>query len=415
MRMTMEKTLRLVYIIGTYPGLTTTFIDREIKILRRWGVDLQILAIRRPLRGTPLSKDQQELQRGVIYLLPAVWWSLVLSHLHFVLFHPLRYFKTLVYLLTRPHPNPKARLMTFFHFGEGVYAAYLLRKRQFQELHAHFVERAATVALVAGRLLGKSYSLSIHAGPDIFVNPILLPEKIMGARHVATCTLYNKAHIETIIGQDLSDKVSYIHHGLDLTKYNPSPHTSNGRPLILSVGQLAERKGFVHLIRACRDLKDQGYNFTCCIVGRGPQRRELENLIRQLSLEDTVILCGALPHEEVIENYRRATMFVLPCVKSSDGSMDGIPNVLAEAMVMQLPVVSTNISAIPELVKDQVNGLLVPPEDNDALVTAMARLLNDPALGEELGKNGRQTIIETFDVERNVRQFAITLWPNWLD
>lgn len=409
----MDKTLRLVYIIGTYPCLTTTFIDREIKILRRWGVDLQVTAIRRPPANIPLSVDQQELQRGVIYLLPVAWLSLIFGHLYFALLYPLCYFKTLVYLLTRPHPNPKARLMTFLHFGEGVYAAYLLQKRQFQELHAHFVDRAATVALVAGRLLGKPYSLSIHAGPDIFVEPVLLREKIMEARHVATCTLYNKSHIETIVRQELSDKISCIHHGLDLTRHRPTPPISDGKPLVLSVGQLTERKGFVQLIRGCHHLKDQGYDFTCHIVGQGPQRRELEGLITQLSLEDTVALCGALPHEEVIEKYRQATLFVLPCIESSDGNMDGIPNVLTEAMAMERPVISTDISAIPELVEHRVNGLLIPSGDEAALVAAMVRLLDEPVLREELGRNGRQTIIDTFDVERNMRRFVTTLWPDW--
>ncbi len=405
--------MSLIYIVGTYPLLTTTFIDREIRILRQWGVDLEIVAIRRPPADTPLSKDQRELQQGVVYLLPIAWLSLILSHLHFAFLHPRGYLQTLVYLLTRPHANRGARLKTLLHFGEGVYAAYLVRKRRFRELHAHFADRAATVALVAGRLLGKPYSLSIHAAADIFVDPVLLREKIMGARHVVTCTLYNKSHMEALVGRDLSDRMSHIHHGLDLAKYRPSRPNANGCPLILAVGQLAERKGFVQLIQACRDLKDQGYLLRCHIVGRGPQRQELQDLIARSSLEDTVTLCGALPHEEVIERYRQATMFVLPCIRSKDGNMDGIPNVLAEAMAMQVPVISTRVSAIPELLKDQVNGLLVPPEDHAALVAAMARLLDEAALREELGRNGRQSILDSFDVERNVRRFATTLWPEW--
>jgi colanic acid/amylovoran biosynthesis glycosyltransferase len=410
----MDKPLSLVYLIGTYPGLTTTFIDREIKILRRWEVDLQIVAVRRPPDGTPLSKDQQELQRGVIYLLPvASWLNFIAAHLYFAFLHPRPYFKTVVYLVTRPHPSLKFRFKTFLHFVEAVYAAYLLRRRDFYELHAHFVERAATLALVIGRLLNKPYSVSIHAGPDIFVEPILLREKIAEARHVVTCTLYNKSHVESIVGRDLSDKISNIHHGLDLSQYQPGPIIVNGKPLVISVGQLVERKGFVQLIRACYTLKNQGYDFSCHIVGRGPQQEELENLINQLALQDTVTLCGALPHEEVIEKYKQAVMFVLPCLKSKSGNMDGIPNVLAEAMVLQIPVISTDVSAIPELLKDQVNGLMVPSEDNAALVAAMARLLDDPGLRQALGKNGRQAIMNVFDVERNVRQFATTLWPVW--
>jgi len=409
----MKEPLRLVYIIGTYPSLTITFIDREIKFLRQQGVDLQILAMRSPAASTPLSQDQRELQRGVIHLLPVAWLRFIFSHIYFALLRPQRYFKALFYLLTRPHSNFKARFMTFLHFAEGVYAAHLLREGRFHELHAHFVDRAATVALVVGRLLDKPYSLSIHAGPDIFVNPVLLPEKIIEARHVATCTRYNKSHIEAVVGQNLDHKISCIHHGLDLKTFQPMPPVSNERPLILSVGQLTERKGFTHLIKGCYELKDRGYAFTCHIVGRGPQYQELETLIAQLALQDSVILCGALPHEQVIEKYRQAVMFVLPCVQSRSGNLDGIPNVLAEAMIMRVPIITSNISGIPELIDDQVNGLLIPPGDDTALVDAMSRLLDEAALREELGRNGRQSVIEKFDVERNVRRFAATLWPNW--
>lgn len=409
------REMSLIYIIGTYPGLTITFIDREIKILRKWGADLQVVAIRRPGADVPLSSDQRELQQGVTYLLPIAWLSLILGQLHFVLLRPRCYFQTLVYLLTRPHPDFRARIKTLLHFGEGVYAAYIVRNRQFREFHAHFADRAATVALVAGRLLDKPYSLSIHAAADIFVNPILLREKIMEARHVATCTLYNKSHVEAILAQDLSDKMSYIHHGLELSRYRPSRSRVNGDPLILSVGQLAERKGFAQLIRACRSLKDEGYAFHCHIVGRGPQQQELQSLVRQLSLEEIVILCGALPHEQVIEKYREATIFALPCIETKDGDVDGIPNVLAEAMAMQVPVVSTRVSAIPELVVDRMNGLLVPSEDHAALVAALARLLGEPVLREELGKNGRQSVLDTFDIECNARRFATTLWPEWFN
>lgn len=417
----MEPPLRLIYLIGSYPWLTTTFIDREIRTLREWGVELDVIAIRRPPPDMPFSADQRELQQSVTYLLPAPLWRLVLSQLYYALVRPWRYWSTLVFLLTRKHPKKTARLlsprfMTLMHFGIGVYAAYILRKRDLVELHAHFVDRSATVALTAGRLLHKPYSLSIHAGPDIFVDPVLLREKILEARHVVTCTSFNKAHIEGIIGQDLSDKITHIPHGLDPTRYNPHPYQppANGhRVMILSVGQLTERKGFVPLIKACRRLKDQGYDLICQIVGQGPQLRELSDLIQELSLTNTVTLCGALPHEAVIEKNDQATLFCLPCVQSKAGNLDGIPNVLPEAMAMQRPVISTTLSGIPELVDHEMNGLLVPPGDVDALVAAIARLLDDPALCQRLGENGRQAVLERFDIRHNIKRFAATLWPDW--
>jgi glycosyltransferase involved in cell wall biosynthesis len=407
--------LSLTYVIGSYPGLTKTFIDREIQTLRSWGVDLQVLAIRRPPAEVLLSTDQQELQKDVIYLLPIAWATLIWAYLYFLARHPLRFLGTLAYLLTRRHPDVKAHIMTVLHFGEGVYAAYLLRKRQSDELHAHFADRAATVALVVGRLLGQPYSMSIHAGADIYVKPVLLREKVLAARHVATCTRYNKLHVESIVGYDLSYKISHIHHGLDLTKYHPVQRTASGSPLILSVGQLARRKGFAELIQACRCLKDRGYDFTCEIVGGGAQRVELERLIADLELAETVTLRGALSHEEVIARYCHATLFVLACLQAVDGDRDGFPNVLAEAMAMQVPVISTDISAIPELLEDQVNGLLVLSEDVGALANAVARLLDNPALCKELAIAGRRTVLERFDIERNVRRFANTLWPEYFE
>ena len=133
-------------------------------------------------------------------------------------------------------------------------------------------------------------------------------------------------------------------------------------------------------------------------------RAELEAQIRQSSLEDIVTLCGALPHAEVIEKYRQATLFVLPCVISANGDRDGIPNVILEAMAMQLPVVSTDHSGIPEVVEDGRNGLLVPPADEFALANAVAELLDSAERRRLLGQNGRRTIVERFSVEQNVKR-----------
>jgi glycosyltransferase involved in cell wall biosynthesis len=165
-----------------------------------------------------------------------------------------------------------------------------------------------------------------------------------------------------------------------------------------------EKKGFSYLLVACRHLKDLGYDFDCQIVGEGPLHHKLQAMIAQLGLEGVVTLCGAIPHEEVIEKYKQSTLFVLPCVLAEDGDRDGIPNVLIESMAMQLPVVSTYLSGIPELVKDKVNGLMVPSGDQEALTQALADLLDNAAWREELGEAGRQTVLQGFDVENNVRR-----------
>jgi glycosyltransferase involved in cell wall biosynthesis len=213
----------------------------------------------------------------------------------------------------------------------------------------------------------------------------------------------------------LREKITCIPHGLDLHHYHPTSGSNKhaGLPVILSVGQLKERKGFADLIQACRILKDRRQPFRLWIVGQGPQKDVLEGLIASLSLEEEVSLLGALPHEEVIRLYTRATIFALPCLQTKEGDVDGIPNVLAEAMAMLVPVISTYVGAIPELVTDESSGLLVPPEHPDSLADAIVRLLNAPSLRERLAANGRRQVIEGFDIERNGQRFAEELWPEW--
>jgi glycosyltransferase involved in cell wall biosynthesis len=392
--------LKLTYIIGTYPLLTTTFIDREIRLLRQWGVNLQIVSIRHP--GHDLAPEQIALQKSVRYLLPVSPVTLILSHLWFKVLRPIAFWRTLFYLFTRPHPNIQARFKTILHFSTGVYAAYVIRENPGNHIHAHFVDRATTVALVIGRLHNIPYSATAHA-TDIYVNPIMLPEKISQARFIATCTQYNKDYLTTAVGPEISRKVHRIYHGLDMSHYHPN-HQPTEKPLLISVGQLKEKKGFGYLLKACHLLKERGYEFDCQIVGEGPLRDDLEAQIRQLGLENDVTLCGALPHQAVIDKYKQSSLFALPCVVQADGERDGIPNVILEALAMELPVVSTRHSGIPEVIEDGENGLLVPPETEIPLVDALAQLLDDPKLRQKLGSKGRTTIMRSFSVESNVEK-----------
>jgi glycosyltransferase involved in cell wall biosynthesis len=403
--------MRVCYVIGTYPLVTTTFVDREIRGLQRLRVDVQVVAVRRPAASAPLSEEQRELQRDVQYLLPIVWRSLLASHLFFALRRPRTYVATLARLVTRPHAGFRARCKTMLHFGEGVYAAGLVRRRRFDELHAHFADRAATIALVAARLLDVPYSLSVHAGADIYVDPVLLPEKVRAARQVLTCTAHNKSHLASTVGRDVTAKVTVVPHGLDLDRYRPQRDDGAGRPTILAVGQLTQRKGFAQLVAACEQLHDEGLDFACRIVGDGAEREGLRALVGASGVADVVELCGARSPDEVVDEYHRATLFVLPCVEASNGDVDGIPNVLLEAMACGLPVVSSDLPAIRELITSGTNGVLLPPGDVTALAGALRQLIEDPASRAELGNAGRRTVVDMFDGDMNARRVAEVLWP----
>jgi glycosyltransferase involved in cell wall biosynthesis len=171
----------------------------------------------------------------------------------------------------------------------------------------------------------------------------------------------------------------------------------------LSVGQLKHKKGLHDLLDACRILVERGLSFDCQIVGEGPLRGELTARIAELDLRSRVRLLGVLPHDAVVEKYREATIFALPCVTGPDGDRDGIPNVILEAMAMGLSVVSTRHSGIPEAVEDGRTGLLVPPGAPGQIANAIARLLENGLLRERLGSRGRERVREVFDVDANAR------------
>jgi glycosyltransferase involved in cell wall biosynthesis len=390
----------LAYVIGTYPLPTTTFIDREIVTLRGLGVGPAIVSLRRPPSGS--SREQVDLARSVSYALPVRVTSLLSSHLRFLTRRPLTYVSTVVGLAFAPHPDARARARTVLHFGLAVHVTRMLDDLgRVDHVHAHFVDRAALVALVAGRLLGIPYSATAHAA-DIYVRPILLPEKVRGSKVTVTCTRYNVEHLRSLVGAEPSRGLRCVYHGIDLARYRaPERRAPRAVPILLSVAQLKEKKGLDVLVRACRILADRGVAFECEIVGDGPLRSRLEALIAELELAKQVRLVGALPHDAVVERYAEAAAFVLPSLIASDGDRDGIPNVILEAMAMELPVVSTAHSGIPEAVQDGVTGLLVPPGDVRALAGALARVLADRDAGR-LGAEGRRRVAERFDLERNV-------------
>ncbi len=393
----------VTYVVGTYPLLTTTFIDREIKLLRSWSAAVDVISLRQPRPG--LSPEQLPLVETTKYARPADPIELTRRHLRYLGRRPLRYLGTFTRLVTGRGQTFRQRARTAGHFVLGVHVTGLIEESgSTRRIHAHFIDRAATVAHVAAQLLDVPYSITAHAS-DIYLSPVLLDVKMTGADFVATCTGYNREHLAQLVPA-ASDRLILNHHGLEIDRYTPSTTQAAGAgeaPRLVSVGQLEERKGFVHLLDACRTLRDRGVAFHLEIIGSGTQQTELEDRIDELGIEDVVTLRGAVPHDAVVTAYSEASMFVLPCVLGEDGDRDGIPNVILEAMAMALPVVSTLHSGIPEAVESEVTGILVPPRDADALAAAVERLLADPTTARQMGVRGRQVVTERFDVERNVR------------
>jgi glycosyltransferase involved in cell wall biosynthesis len=209
-------------------------------------------------------------------------------------------------------------------------------------------------------------------------------------------------------------KMHLVHCGIDVRNFAPPEHKAEDkRPVIAGVGRLVEKKGYSYLIKACRILADQGYDFECLIIGGGPQAALLQQMVQELNLSQHIQLVGAVFQEQLRDYLNRADIFVLPCIVGQDQDMDGIPNTLMEAMAMEIPCISTTISGIPELIVDGKSGLLAPPQDEAALARAIARLLEDRELRSSLGKAGRATVMAEFEIEKNAATL-LTIFKSYL-
>jgi len=325
---------------------------------------------------------------------------------------PRAYARTLSYTLSRCFRQRSTSTLRRF-FQAGFLIGWTLRKTpRIQHFHAHFCHGPATVAMFVKWLTGATFSFTAHAKDLYLTEAEILRDKMREAEFVLTCTAHNRDYLEKL-GGNLT-RVHLVYHGLDLSRFLrgstdqivPLASYADGArvPLVLSVGRLVEKKGFDTLIRACALLRDRGVRFRCLIYGDGEQRAALEELVAALGLGGSVELPGAVLQDDLVEIYRQSTLFALPCQILDNGDRDGLPNVLVEAMAMEIPVVSTDVSGIPELVEDGHNGFLIPPRSPEALADRMQTLLADGDLRREFAAAGRARVLSEFSLEANTRR-----------
>jgi len=397
--------LRVSYILLHFPYLTETFVAEEIHAVRSQDVDVEIISLLRPGPGPvqPLSKQ----------LLHYVWYApgLLSPHLwraqfYFLLRSPRLYANLLMRLLRQPYPRGRLMLLgkRLVIFLKAVAVAHHLRDRDVHLLHAHFAWLPGAAAWVCARLLDVPLTVTVHAY-DIYYSNDLLPLIVGEVDRVVAISDYNRQQVAAV-GTGSGEGISVIHCGVNLGPFRPRPpaglERSVGEPIrILSVGSLVAKKGHSYLIAACHLLKQRGEDFVCTIIGGGPDEPALRQQIKEYGLQDQTELLGARPHPEIVTAYRQHDLFVLASVVTPDGDRDGIPVVLMEAGAAGLPLVSTDVSGIPELVRHGETGWLVPPGDSNALADAIAALAADPALCMRLGQNARALVEAEFNIEGN--------------
>ncbi|MEX0697217.1 MAG: glycosyltransferase [Dongiaceae bacterium] len=403
----------VVFVLKGYPRLSETFIAQEIRELERRGLDIRIVALRRPTDraahpihgeiGAPVAYLPEYLYRAPWRVLRAWWRGRRRPG-----YGPARA-AWLSDLRRDPTPNRVRR------FGQALVLAEEL-PAETARLHAHFLHTPASVARYAALMTGLPWSCSAHA-KDIWTTPEWEKrEKLAAAAWVVTCTAHGRDHLAALA--PAPGRVELAYHGLDFRRFALDPAARAAReggardgadaadPVrILSVGRAVEKKGYGDLLEALGRLPHH-LSWRFVHVGGGPLLGALRRRARALGLAGRIEWCGPRAQDEVLRRYREADLFVLASRLAADGDRDGLPNVLMEAQSQALAVLATRVAAVPELVIEGVTGVLVEPGAPEALAAALAALIADPARRAALGEAGFARVHRQFGLAAGIDRLA---------
>lgn len=421
----------MAYVMKNFPKLSETFIASEIYRLERLGINLRLLVLKpsgevsqHPVIAkikakpyylpatTSLSETSMAkwLKLHLPELLPGVWSVLkqkpagVLKAARFAFAQSIRARRTFFAM-------PRKVYLKEFLQAASI-AEQILKDKQIRHIHAHFAHGATTVAWLAAMMTDFKFSFTAHA-KDIYLeslNPAnLLTRKMDAAEFIVTCTEANRTYLQALS----RTPVHCLYHGLTsdfvdlLQKAKTNGHERNGHIRALAVGRLVEKKGLDTFVEACGILRERNVNFEAVIVGEtGDAEAKIRRHIAAHNLESKVELVGAMEQTKLFGEYRQADVFCLPCRILENGDRDGIPNVMVEAMSCGVPIVTTDVSGIPEIIRHGENGLLVAPDDPTALADSLERIYLDKSLAARLSRAGLETVRERFDGDSSAKQLA---------
>lgn len=406
---------KIAFILNAFPVLSETFIINEVIGLRARGLDIKTFSLFLPKAGRA-NENAEYLAEETFYLIPkAGAAALLAAHFYFIFTYPRRYLKTWRFAL-RNRTKGTSLLKTLawlksnklskqqrqdllLHFVLAVLLAREMKRNNFSLINSHFADAAASFAMLTAKLLNIPFGMTMHAY-DIFTPQFNMQQKLDEAKFIFTCTHFNKSYLLKEHPAVDPEKIKVVYHGINLQRFERKQRTKNSVPVILSIGRMVPKKGFPVLIETCRILKERGVAFKCRIIGDGPERPRLEMAIKLKQLINEVELVGSVPPPETIKYYQSADIFALANLVEEDGNRDGIPNVIAEAMAMELPVISTTVSAISELVENKKTGYLLPPAEPNDFADAILDLIEHPQRARNYGIAGRNKVKKVFDAEK---------------
>ncbi len=397
------STRSLAYLISQYPALSMAFVVREVRELRRLGFRIQTASINPADRpSASLTDEEQEESRQTYYVKTDGAFGAAKAHLQTLLTNPIGYCRGLALLLRLGGLDLKQQFFGLMYFTEALMVGQWMRRGKTAHLHCHLGQQAATVGLFLRTVFQHGFSMTVH-GPDEFhdVKGQFLARKVAAADFIICISSFARSQLVLLSPPIHWDKLIVVRLGVDPLLFSPPDQTPLNDDLeILCVGRLVPAKGQHILLAAVDRLIQQGCPLRLRLAGSGPDEESLRAHAAQLAQPSSVLFEGAVNQDRISTLYAAADIFCLPSFA------EGVPVVLMEAMSMEIPCVTTNITGIPELIRDGIEGLLVPPSDLDALVEALAKLVDDAPLRRRLAASARERIIECYDLHKNVELLA---------
>jgi glycosyltransferase involved in cell wall biosynthesis len=392
--------IRLAYLIGHYPAVTHTFIQREIRQLRRQGIEIETFSIWRAGERDLLTPEDHAEHARTYALLPPRAADYLRCHAAALLSAPGAYLRTLAKALRLSTHGARGRALGLSWFLEAVVVQRRCERSGIRHVHVHLDGTAPAVGLLVahlgnGRDAGApwSFSMTVHGSKEFFdVARQRLARKVRAARFVVCVSDFTRSQLMALVDEAHWPKLRVVHCGIDPEHFAPPEAPRAAGPVrVLTVGRLDNMKGVSILLEAIAQLRLRGVHAALTVVGDGPKREELQRLADRRSVGAHVIWAGSVGQDAIREHYRSADIFCLPSLA------EGLPVVLMEAMSTALPVVANHITGIPELVEHEVSGLLVRPGRTDLLAGALERLARDADLRARMGRAGRETVRREFD------------------
>lgn len=394
----------IAYLAPEITSVSSTFVYKEILALQDKGIRVVPISVH---KAKVIVRDSQvrELSKKTTYLYQQNIISALICNILFLIKKPTIYLKTLLTVFKDITVCGFCKLQSWKLLYQFLYAnnvAKVLEKNSCQYLHIHFAHVPTQIGMYASLLTNIPFSFTSHAN-DIFENSLLIKEKVERAKTAITISEYN---YKFLIQKGINpQKLKIVRCGIDTKNRQFTPKSALGKPLkIGSLGRLVEKKGMDDLIIAVSKLHKKGTDFCLEIGGEGTLYDDLKKLVKEYDVSSKIKFKGVIPNDKVDAWLKELDLFVLACKEDSSGDKDGIPVVLMEAMSIGVPVLSTEISGIPELIQNEKSGFLAKPNDPESLANTISRVLSLSNSISMITQLARNRITEEFELTTNANR-----------